>query len=214
MLVNDGLNYGVFKSAQVNQNNTFGGTNTFATINANKLKVDLGLFGNGLYLFTQPNYIDEPNGKTFVASDFGINQVMILQPNLRSDVILPDPTTCQGQTLNLWSNCSVNITIRMTPNPNFTNSQFVGKANGYSFVMPPNSTCQFISNYYYWIVINIDTASVSQNNSFTGTNNFSTLSVGGTDILSRISNAVSGLLLRLIHGVEQIILLEHYKYQV
>ena len=101
-------------------------------------------------LLTQPIFRSGRRG--YSALDFGVNQLVNFQNNSDSSPItfqLPDPTTCQGQTVHLFNQSSQNVQMNQVGA-----SAFIGKVSGnaYTITMSPNSMYLLISNYNTWII--------------------------------------------------------------
>jgi hypothetical protein len=88
----------------------------------------------------------------FFANNFGINQMLVVISNGPVyDMKLPDPTTCPGQTVNIYnSGTQYNINFLQTGT-----ASFLGKKTGTSFQIVPLQTINIISSGTNWVVMSI-----------------------------------------------------------
>ena len=124
------------------RNNTFTGNNFFNNLSS------ITSIGNGPYLRTQQYFINVFT--VFTEQDLGINQLIILSPNSTdySGIELPNPNSCQGQTVNILNYSGKSLEISMTGDGNFT-----GKNTSNTFIIGNKDTLIIQSNYFDWIIL-------------------------------------------------------------
>jgi hypothetical protein len=86
----------------------------------------VGLVNNGPILRTGSQFIS--SNTVFIASQMGINQLISASGSSTFTIALPDSTTCQGQTVYIYNDCSESVFIACSGY-----GRFVGKVNAKSY---------------------------------------------------------------------------------
>jgi len=135
--------------AQINASNQIMlGTAAETVVCPNQLVVGSTNILNALRL-TVPKFIS--SNTVFIASDMGINQLINATGSVPTFTItLPDPTTCQGQTVYIYNGCSNSVFVACSGTPTF-----IGKVTAKSYGLSTNGTQTFVSNNSNWIVFSI-----------------------------------------------------------
>jgi DNA-binding protein YbaB len=129
---------GIFSS-----DNTYTGYNTF-----NRL-TSITSAGQGPYLRTQQYFVN--TFRVFTQDELSINQMIILTQNYSTNypgIELPNPDSCQGQTINILNYSGKLLIISMTGDGKFT-----GKNTNNTFIIRNKDVLILQSNFYDWIIL-------------------------------------------------------------